>query len=46
MGGPLPSLTGPLPSQVIRIQANGGVYMNSIYTQLPVSAGTAPTAAL
>lgn len=41
----LPSLTRPrLLSQTIRIQANGGVFMNSIYTQLPVSAGTRPWA--
>lgn len=33
-----------LPHQAIRIQANGGVFMNSIYTQLPVSAGTWPRA--
>lgn len=32
----------PPPCQTVRIQANGGVLMNSIYTQLPVSAGTRP----
>lgn len=33
-----------LPSQTIQIQASGGVFMNSIYTQLPLSAGARPWA--
>lgn len=32
--------------QTVQIQANGGVFVNSIYSQLPVSVGTWPWGAL
>lgn len=34
-----PTPSGPLTPQAVRVQASGAVFMNSIYTQLPVSAG-------
>ena len=32
--------------QTVQIQANGGVFVNSIYSQLPMSVGTWPWGAL
>lgn len=39
---PPPTDLAASPPQIIQIQANGGVFLNSIYTQLPVSAGMGP----
>lgn len=29
----------PLPKQLVEVKSDGGVFVNSIYTQLPISAG-------